>query len=248
MPKSSEILAYTPTFGQRPFVHRIAKLRATAGTWFDWLVCVGDPTPAYRKELTDSMGGTGIQKLCTFEANVGQHYATAFALKYAREQGYKWLLRLDDDVEAKSKRWLSTMIERVETLKSLAGDDTYRIVAAPRVVGLLNPIPAVGAIQLNQSFPVDIMPLLGGVCRLHPVEFLADYEPPLLAPRGRKDPESIAAYCAAKEGLLLRFPDIRVIHNTKELVALESEEEQHSRQMAKYWPHIPANLGYEDKP
>jgi len=192
------------------------------------------------------MGGTGLQKLCTFDRNVGQHYATAFALRYAREQGYKWILRLDDDVEPKSRHWLSNMIQRVEKLRELSGDDAYRLIAGPKVIGLINPIHPIGAMQLNQTFPVDIMPILGGVCRLHPVDFLNKYEPPLIAPKGRRDPESIAAYASRNEGILIRFPDIRVIHNTLELEGTENPETAHQRKMAKYWPHIPPTLGYEE--
>lgn len=245
MPTSSDILAFTPTFGSRPFIHRIAKLRATAGIWFDWLVCSGAPSHATRADLTDVLGGTGIQKLCFFDNNVGQHYSTAFALNYAREQGYRWLLRLDDDAEAKTKNWLATMLGRLEDLRLRANDTADRIIASPRIVGLQNPPRPIGAVQLDQKYPVDVMPLLGGVCRLHPVSFLSDYEPPLLAPTGRRDPESIAHYCAQKEGMLIRFPDIRIIHNTSELEAEESPEAKHARQMSKYWPYIPSDLGYE---
>ena len=242
--RGSDILAFTPTYHDRVAIGgTIEGMRANAGCWFDWLVCAGAPSEALRASLEAQLkreDHLGIQYLNLWPENRGQHHATAFALQLAREKGYTWLLRLDDDVQPKTKRWLSKMITRLEELKALTGDQFHRLVAGPRVVGLKNPIPADGVLDKGQYFPVEVVPLLGGVCRLHPLALLEGYEPDLYAPLGRRDPERMATYLETKTmgGMQIRFPDIRVVHRTEELETGETPEASRIRKMSHYWPWL----------
>ena len=182
---------------------------------------------------------------------MGQHFGMQIALDVARSHGYEWLLRIDDDVKPKSKRWLKHMLERLETLKRLAKDDVYRLVAAPKIVGLRNQIEPVGKLTGLQglNFPVDVMPILGGAVRLHPVSLLADFKPPLLAPTGREDPEAMLEYVSDNNGMMVRFPDIRVVHDTASLEAKDDAEAQRMRRMSHFWPWLgeptPITIGGE---
>jgi hypothetical protein len=217
------------------------EMRATAGCWFDWVVYGGDLSPAYELELKGLLGGTGIQYLQEWPENRGQHHAFAAALKMARESGYTWLLRLDDDVLPKTKRWLKMMVTRLEEWKEVRTEDEhYRLIAAPRVMGLKNPLEPMGIADKGQKWPMEVMPGLGGVCRLHPVDLLGDFEPDLYAPRGRRDPEDLADYVEQKTmgGLLVRFPDIRVVHKTEDLEARDTPEQAEVRLMTRYWPWL----------
>lgn len=242
--RGSDILAFTCTYHDRAFVgETVDAMRATAGCWFDWLVCAGAPSErstAALKQQLEREDHLGIQYLKLWPENRGQHHATAEALKLARERKYKWLLRLDDDVQPKTKRWLSKMVSRLDEIKALTGDEFYRLVAGPKVVGLKNPIAADGILEKGQYFPVEVVPLLGGVCRLHPVALLDDYVPDLYAPLGRKDPERLATYLEAKTlgGMQIRFPDIRVLHRTTELESGETPHAAHLRRMSHYWPWL----------
>jgi hypothetical protein len=240
--RGSDILAYTPTYGRRPHLPlNVPVIRGSAGVWFDWLVCAGAPEPPLKaalEALLKQPDHQGIQFLKIWKQNRGQHHGTAYALNLARKMGYKWLLRLDDDVTPKTKRFLKKMVERLDELKALKGDNFYRLIAAPRIVGLNNPLQPSGIMNAGQTFPVEVMTVLGGACRLHPVELLEDYEPPLYDPKGRGDPESLARYLGGAGAFMVRFPDIRVVHRTVELEGADTEEEAHQRKMAKFWPWL----------
>jgi len=234
-----KILCFTPAYGSRSFISEtVPAMRAAAGLWFDWHLYLGRPSPELRAAgealLADSQRG-GIQRLTIWPENRGQHHAFADALAIARAEGYEWLLRLDDDVKPKTARFLRKMIQQVETLRDLAKDTEHRFVFGPRVAGLKHPIAATGSIRLGQPFDAEVVPLLGGVCRLHPVAALEGFEPDIYRPVGRGDPETIAAFM---QGALVRFPGIRVMHNTRDLEALDSPEDAYLRKMGKYWAFL----------
>lgn len=246
MNKASDILAYTVSYGDRNYLPKtVPQIRATAGCWFDWAVWLGAPSPASilsASELLKHPQGIGIQRLEIWDENKGQHHATNAAMALARAHGYKWILRLDDDVTAKTKKFLTKMVTRLEELKTLTNDKVYRIVAAPKIIGLKHPLQPQGGMFKGQAYPVDIMATLGGACRLHNVDFFKDYEAPIYDPVGRGDPESIISYTDLKVGILARFPDIRLVHQTKELEKLDSPEMALMRRMSKIWPYLGADV------
>ena len=241
--RGSDVLAYTVTFGDRPYLSKLVPaMRAHAGMWFDWAVFVGAPSSALLEEaraLVNHPQQRGIQFLMGWSENRGQHHATKKALEFAKEHGYKWLVRIDDDVKPKTKRFLKHMIDRLEQLKAASGDPLYRLVASPKVVGLENRLTPIDAIRIpGLKFDTEVMEFLGGAFRVHNVEFFSDYKPPLYAPIGRGDPGSIMEYVTGHEGLLVRFPDIRVVHRTKEIEADDTEADKLRRTMSSYWPYL----------
>lgn len=244
MNKGSDILAYTASYGSRTLLKKtVFMIRGSAGLWFDWAVWLGASSEEAKNDALDLLADPrhlGIQYLTMWPENRGQHYATNEALKLAREKGYKWLLRLDDDIQPKTKHFLKKMLDRVEELKTLSGDTVDRLIAAPKVVGLKNPLTPVGSISKGQRYSVDVMEILGGACRLHPVDLLAEYTAPVYEPLGCGDPESISDYTASKGGILIRFPDIRVVHKTTELEKLDSPKMNVMRRMGKVWPYLGA--------
>lgn len=253
--RGSNIFCYIPTHGHKPHLAAtISKMRALAGCWFDIGVWTGRPSPETQTMLYDLLfraDRLGIQALKVWPENRGQHYATREALAHARSNGYEWLLRLDDDVQPKTTDWLARMLQRLAALraarKAVSGDAEW-FVAAPRVLGLKNPLKPEAEISLKGiKFPVDVMPMLGGVCRLHPLALLEGYEPPLLDPKGRGDPGSIAGHVVSKmKGLLIRFPDIRVVHDTATIEAADTRESAVARKMGYVWPYLgPGSPGVE---
>lgn len=255
MTPASPVLAYTISHGTHsglaPFV---TAARATAGCWFDWAVWLGAPTSDLREEaeaLLDHPGGLGIQHLTAWPENRGQHHALREALALARAHGYHWLLRLDPDLSFKTRGWLSAeakdkrgrlrlgMLERLEWMREHSGDSLYRIVAAPRVVGLRNPLLPIAMLQpVGQPFPAELMDVLGGACRLHPVSLLEGFEPDIYDPVNRGDPQQMALWVREHGGLLVRFPDIRVLHPTDELEAADTPEQADERLYAQWWPFL----------
>lgn len=239
----NRVLAFTPTYGDRiDFGQTVFGMRATADHWFDWLVVGGALSERYQKLLEEQFyhpQRMGIQFVSIYKENIGQHHAFQIALELAREHEYDWLVRIDDDIKPKSKRWLKHMLQRLHDLKRLAGDDKYRIVASPKIVGLKYQIETIGKMGLEGlTFPVDVMPGLGGALRLHHVPFLAGYKPPLLGATGRGDPEALVDYVSDSGGTMVRFPDIRVVHDTAALEAKDDEAARRARRMSWVWPFL----------
>lgn len=244
MKKDQKILAYTVSYGDRAqfLKELIPNMRGTAGIWFDWLVCLGAPSEDLVETAREALNHPehrGIQFLRAWGENRGQHHATKEAFDLARDHGYEWLLRIDDDVKAKTKRWLKKMIDYTLKLTKAAKDDQVRATSAPKILGLRNPLRPLGVLQLpGVSFDVDGMEFLGGACRLHPVEFYKDYKPDLQAPVGRHDPQSITSYVMDNQGILVRYPGIRMVHRTDEIEAQDSKEQKLIREMGYYWPYL----------
>jgi Glycosyl transferase family 2 len=240
--RASDILAYTVSYGDRSNIQTtVPSVRGVAGVYFDWSIWLGNPTPrlySIADTLLNDPDRMGVQRITTWPENRGQHHATNEALTLAREMGYKWLLRLDDDVTPKTKKFVSKMVERLEDLKALSGDKDYRLVAAPKIVGLKNPLIPSGAIIKGQRYPVDIMEKLGGGCRLHPVSLLKGFVADIYSPLGRRDPEMIEEHVSKVNGLLVRFPDIRVVHKTRDLEERDSADAAVVRRMGHFWPWL----------
>ena len=245
----SKILAFTCTHGDRPFLPGlIPNMRGTAGQWFDWLVVLSgasDEQQAIAEQFLHSEDRNGIQYLINWPENRGQHHATAAALDLARSKGYDWLLRIDDDIQPKTKRWLKKMLDRNRQMhheKGLLGSD--KCILAPKIIGLKNPPQPRGVIE-GFDFPAEEMTFTGGGLRLHPVALLEGYEPPLYSPRGRDDPQSLARFLGSYEdstvpqkGIFVRFPDIRVVHRTAELEEMDTEHAAKVRRTNWYWPWL----------
>lgn len=232
-----KILAFTVTHGKRDFLNRlVVNMRSTAGVWFDWLVVLSGPgQEEVAERLLHKPDGTGIQHLITWPENRGQHYAMQAAIGML--EGYDYLLRLDDDVKTTTERWLKKMIERTEELNERAGTRD-RIVACPRMAGLKFPIREYAVVEKGQDFPAVAIPLAGGACRLHPASLMRTYEPPLFAPVGRQDPQFLTRYVEQMGGIIVRYPDIRFVHNTQELESKDTPLERVQRRMARYWPYF----------
>lgn len=256
MTPHDRILAFTPTYGNRRHIREtIAAMRATAGTWVDWLVVAGAPSLDLANDLQALLhdpAGHGIQYLKIFPENRGQHWATRVALEIARANSYPWLLRIDDDIQPKTKGWLrgslipdvrglprTGMLDRLEWLREASGDPEFRLVASPRVVGLNSPLePSAVLEKPGQAFRAEMMPILGGACRLHPLRLLDGFEPDIYAPRGRTDPEQLGQHLLSRQGIYVRFPDITVRHPTDELESRDTLEESEQRQQGKVWPWL----------
>lgn len=234
-----KIFAFTPTYGSRRFLREtVPQMRAKAAMDFDWGVWGGGLSLEAQQDVEGLLEADQIQVLHTWPENRGQHHAMAGALEHAREREYDWLLRIDDDVRARTLRWLKKMVSRCVDLQARTKDARRRLVAAPRMLRLLNPLKRVGDLQLGQDYPVDVMQLLGGMVRLHPMGMLDGFKPPLYAPKGRRDPDSIADHVDFKDGLQVRFPDIRVVHDTEKIEAQDSGGAAIQRRMGYYWPYL----------
>lgn len=235
------ILAWTPTYGSRKGLLQLVRAaRSTAGIPFDWIVTQGAPAPAQADSAQRLLDNNEITNLVVWRENRGQHHGMVAALKMAREEGYTHLLRLDDDVTPNTRDWLRLFVEREEWLIGAwagGGEDVAgKLVIGPRLLGLIRPPQPYGVVNLpGQKFRCEMMEVMGGACRLHPVSLFTGWTPDLYAPLGRKDPEQVRDLVTERGGLELRFPDVKFSHQTKELEAQDSPEEAITRRMGRVW-------------
>jgi len=124
--------------------------------------------------------------------NRGQHVVFNEALAEAKERGFDYLLRIDDDIEFLSHRWLAKMLEAA----ALLGPN---FIISPTIKGLKHPP------EMSQVVDVKGMPCrflteaIGGACRLHPVKLLTEAPQPYVSdvrlPLGFGDATGIAKWC-----------------------------------------------------
>jgi len=232
----NSILAFTCTHGSRRFMPRLAKsLRENAGVDFDWLV-VRSGVDAEQETQISSLRDEGvIQFVRGWTENRGQHWAMREALDLANDAGYDYLLRVDDDILLASRDILATMLDRLQKMIELADDGKCHFIASPRVIGLRRPLKPQAQIYEEKRFPCELMPILGGAFRLHPMWLLRSYKPDIYAPIRRRDPESLGIHITRNGGLFIRFPDLRVVHNTDQLEAQDSPGDALLRRMNTGW-------------
>lgn len=252
---NSKILAFTTSHGSRRFLKGLVPaMRAHAGCWFDWLICLGDPDPVLVEQgeaLLRDPDGHGIQMLKVWPAeNRGQHWSFKVALDLAREEGYEWIVRIDDDIQPHTKQWLRAtgkdtrgnpklgILDRLEFFQSVSADPEYRLIGGPRVLGLQQPLQPLATLEKGQKFRAEVVELLGGALRVHNVHYLRDFTPDLYAPVGRQDPQQLDVYNQKHLGMFVRFPDIRIWHATTENEKQDTPELAEQRALSHVWPWL----------
>lgn len=233
------VLAFTPTFGgRRSLAGTINDARRNADYPFDWHVFCGRPTPGRARELEAMQDRGAIQGYTLWAENRGQHHATRAALEAAESGGYHWLLRIDDDISFPTKRWLRKLLGRMKDMRDGPGHGQDLYVGGPDIRGLQYPPQPVGW-QVVAGETVELMAALGGGVRIHPVALFEGFEADVYAQMRRTDPDQIANWVVGdRYGALVRFPEIRVKHHTRELEAQDGPDEAHERQMGLYWCYL----------
>lgn len=108
------------------------------------------------------------------EMNLGQHVPFNFYLDKAFREGYDYLLRIDDDIEWQTQRWLAKMLDAAEKL-----GPTF--ILSPTIKGLNHP-PEMSQPVSVSGVDVRFLPdAIGGAVRLHPVETLVNAPTPYVS-------------------------------------------------------------------
>lgn len=249
-PDLGKVVTFTITHGDRPFLPNLLNsLRLSTGYPFNWHLILSGVSQKQRDVANRAFDEGKVQQITEFPENRGQHHAWIEALAYARKEQARWLLRVDDDITPKSSDILLKMLERTLWLQNAARQkaeenqvlyhDIDRIVSSPRISGLNNPPQAFTYLQNDrQTFPAELVPILGGAFRLHPMALLEDFEPSIYAAIGRHDPDFLAGHIRPQGGLLVRFADLRVRHQTNQLELQDTPELNHARRMGWVWPFL----------
>lgn len=196
MSNDETVLAFMISRAQEPkrlkmFEDTVREAIATAGMEFDLILW-----PMTRQaldvanKLQDEFPLIDIHGYA--DGNVGQHVVMNTLIKIADEADYDYLLRLDDDVKFLTKRWLHKMVQAAENLGP-------GFIISPTITGLNHPPETTSEIeQHTEKFRV-ILGAIGGICRLHSVETLANplfpYVSDVRNPLGFGDATGIAKWC-----------------------------------------------------
>lgn len=168
--------------------------------------------------------------------NVGIHVALGEVLKYARAGNYDYLVKVDDDVEWMTKGWLRKLVMIAQEIHQFSGKHPL---LGPRVEGLKHPPPIAGRIKLNGKIPLLIVPILGGLCRLHHLSFFDDYTPDVRRALGAGGDTSVMQHANEIHVPLFQAHWVRVGHHTQKK---EEEDPGYYSTHAMYQivPYIPA--------
>lgn len=213
----SKVFTFTVTRASTP--QRMAVLNNTlwrgsesAKREMDWHVWANDVDALSLEVLAEAYRKGVIQGVHVKEENVGQHVAWNEAFEMAVKGGYEYFLRIDDDCEFITKRWLRKLLRFSALL-----DDKF--ILAPLVRGLKNP-PEKSHIVSVKGIPLEFLyGAIGGICRLHPVKLLQARKDPFIAdvrkPLGSGDATGIAAWCRQHTVPMAYTRQVRVRHCTR---------------------------------
>jgi len=208
----------------------------TAGYDFDWTLYINGDVQA--ASVADSALALGlVAGVVKSTVNVGQHVVTNSAIEAAVRGGYRYLLRLDDDVVFKTKRWLAKLRQL-----SILADDKWII--SPRVYGLINPISLSTVVTAYDTQIRIAADAIGGICRFHPIELVKDYVSDVRLPMGAGDATGIARYCTAKIIPMVYAQNVRVQHALGTAVQMELDPQYFAvHDVLQHIPYIPAHRG-----
>jgi hypothetical protein len=211
-------------------------MRDTAAHPFDWHVHVNGSDIMGLRMVESCYASEIINSFEVSPHNEGQHPPSNRAIAKAIKD-YDYLLRIDDDVEWLTKRWLAKLIESSQKL-----DDA--MVLSPVVRGL--------RWQPTQSQLVEVggVPLkfvegpLGGICRLTPVALL-EYKPyvsDVRFPMGGGDATGIGEWAMKTEPItpLAYCQHIRVRHaKTTDGQMTDDPKHFEDHTLFQHMPYIP---------
>jgi glycosyltransferase involved in cell wall biosynthesis len=153
----------------------------------------------------------GIDDVISFDNNVGQHFAWNLAYDHAlHDFNSDYFLRIDDDCEFLSQRWLAKLVDA-----SVILDD--KMILAPIVRGLVHPPDRSEVVEVKGQRLSFLMAAIGGVCRLHPTALLKkhNYISDVRLALGAGDATGIARWCREHIIPMAYVMSIRVRHSTQ---------------------------------
>lgn len=205
-----KILAFTVTRAATPeritlLQSTISSARRTAGHEFDWIICASGCSMDAEEAIRLAFNTNQLQHIAFHKDNIGQHIAWNWAFEYAVMNGYTHFLRLDDDVEFLTKRWLKKL-----ATASQAFDDKFCI--SPRIRGLKNPPLTSQPCEAHGHPVVFLFDAIGGICRWHPIELFKDFIADVRKPLGSGDATGVARYCVEKQIPMVYLHSVRVKH------------------------------------
>ncbi len=236
----SKIFAFTVTRSAsadrcRLLNDTITKGVSTAGVEFDWHVWASGCDELSLNTLNSAKGMGSLKAVHVHDDNIGQHVAWNEAIDFAK--GYEYFLRLDDDCEFLTKRWLKKLVNASIVLND-------RMILSPTIRGLQNP-PDRSAPVVHAGLTLEFLrTAIGGICRLHPLslfETKGAYYADVRKPLGSGDATGMGAWCQENTVPMAYLKHVRVRH-AKTTKGQEADDAEHFSQHAvfQHIPYIPA--------
>lgn len=207
--------------------------RNLAGIDFTWHFHTNEAPQA--ADLCDELLNSGLITSCASSTiNLGQHIPFNEQLESARRSGCDYFLRLDDDVEFITKRWLDRLCKASVTLSD-------EMILSPVIRGLISP-PVTSSPTRVKGVPLlFLVQAIGGICRLHPIKLMTGYTSDVRQPLGAGDASGIATYCRARSIPMAYVSSIAVRHAKTTVGQREDDPQYHALQpLFQAIPYIPA--------
>lgn len=234
------IYAFTVTRAATPercrqLVSTVTEARKTAGQEFYWHV---EGSAADVDTLSTLRKAGLINSYAAHRDNIGQHIAWNNAYDLAcdefRRHGYTdHFLRLDDDVEFKTKRWLKKMVQA-----SMVFDEKFII--SPTVRGLKYRPPTSTLCEVRGVEVEFLNVAIGGICRLHPARVLAEhgFRADVRKPLGSGDATGIGSWAVEHRIPMVYLRHVNVRHARSNEAM--SDEDRSLHDVFQHIPYIPA--------
>jgi len=231
------IYAFTVTRADTPtrrnlLIETLRKGKEKAGCKFTWDVYFSgvEMVPAAQQYADFCVG---------YDDNVGQHVVWNRAFEAARKMKCKYFLKIDDDCNFLSQRWLKKLVRASQML----GDN---MILSPRVKGLKHPpprsepceVPIAGGKPIVLEF---LSEAIGGVCRLHPMHLLKQhgFEADVRMPAGSGLDVFISKWCKANTIPMAYVRHVNVRHDTAKQEEADAAYFKHHSLFQRV-PYIPA--------
>lgn len=178
-----------------------------------------------------------IDSFSISDTNEGQHPPANRAIKLAQDEGYDYIVRVDDDVEWLSKRWLAKMVEASTKLAD-------RMIVSPKVKGLRWQPPQSQTVEI-EGIPIKFVDgPIGGICRLIPIPLFKEkpYFSDVRLPMGGGDAAGIGKWATESKPY---FPPVYLQHinirHAKGTDKQETDDPLHQKEhdLFQHMPYIP---------
>ena len=231
---SSRVAVFTLTrdrldYTQRTFASMRERRPDHAYDHYVWDMGSTDGTAEW---LADQQDAGRIKGWVLCGKNLGQHVGSNRAHDWLIGQGYDYLLRVDNDCEFKTDRWLKKLVRAQRALGAAA-------IVAPRVRGLDHP-PAPIAVLQKDGLNFTFVQILGGICRLMSAKALEGFRFEERMPLAIGEAQALGEHCRTRIIPMAYVEDVVVRHMETTQGQIAADPAYHERSF--YERHIPYGL------
>ena len=204
----SRVAVYSITRDRLDLTRKSFKaLREWAGCEFDLYVADNGSGREMRSYLREEKSKGNIKFLQLNDENMGQNIATNDLLNEIVSREYDWVMRWDNDAMPRSRRFLKKLVRLGDRMMDKGGFP----VLSPTILKLKHPPRAIAVAEFGEK-KLEIVEILGGICRLHPAKMFETWRFSPYAPLGFGEAAEISRLCAEADIPMIRVLDIEVEH------------------------------------